>query len=75
VRIDRGRLQELTEIAADLDQYQPFHAAHAELLARAGRDDAALAAYDRAIALSPTEAQVRFLFGRKQALGQKKGRA
>ena len=43
-----------TEALAD---YQPFHAARADLLVRAGRRDEALAAYDRAIELSgnPTE--------------------
>lgn len=44
------------DIAA-LTDYQPFHAARADLLARAGRRDEALVAYDRAIELSgnPTE--------------------
>lgn len=40
-----------------LAEYQPFHAARADLLARVGRRDDAQAAYDRAIELSgnPTE--------------------
>jgi RNA polymerase sigma-70 factor, ECF subfamily len=38
--------------ALDLDRYQPLHAARAELLRRAGDDDAAAAAYTRAIELS-----------------------
>jgi RNA polymerase sigma-70 factor (ECF subfamily) len=43
--------------AEGLTDYQPYHAARADLLARAGRDDEALHAYDRAIELSgnPTE--------------------
>jgi RNA polymerase sigma-70 factor (ECF subfamily) len=51
-------LEALHEIDAEaLSDYQPFHAARADLLARAGRVDEALDAYDRAIELSgnPTE--------------------
>jgi RNA polymerase sigma-70 factor (ECF subfamily) len=36
----------------DLDRYQPFHVAHAELLRRSGDDEAADGAYARAIELS-----------------------
>jgi RNA polymerase sigma-70 factor (ECF subfamily) len=35
-----------------LEQYQPLHAAHAELLSRAGDSAGAARAYERAIALS-----------------------
>jgi RNA polymerase sigma-70 factor (ECF subfamily) len=35
-----------------LERYQPLHAAHAELLSRAGDGDGAARAYERAIALS-----------------------
>jgi RNA polymerase sigma-70 factor (ECF subfamily) len=35
-----------------LERYQPLHAAHAELLRRLGDSDGAVAAYERAIALS-----------------------
>jgi RNA polymerase sigma-70 factor (ECF subfamily) len=44
---------------AALEDYQPYHAARADLLARAGRGDAAVDAYDRAIELTanPTERQ------------------
>jgi RNA polymerase sigma-70 factor (ECF subfamily) len=51
-------LAALAEVDAEpLDAYQPYHAARADLLARAGRTVAAIAAYDRAISLSvnPTE--------------------
>lgn len=44
-----------------LEDYQPYHAARADLLARAGRTGAAVAAYDRAIALSANPAERRFL--------------
>lgn len=46
------------ELLAD---YQPYHAARAGLLARAGRADAARAAYDRAVALTTNPAERHFL--------------
>lgn len=45
----------------DLDRYYPFHAARADLLSRLGRDNEAAAAYERAAALAPTDAEQRFL--------------
>ncbi len=45
----------------DLDGYQPYHAAQADLLARAGRTDEALAAYTRAIELTSNPAEREFL--------------
>ncbi|MGO4741696.1 RNA polymerase, partial [Bosea sp. 2KB_26] len=42
-------LHALESLAPALLAYQPFHAAHAELLSRSGPTDAALAAFDRAI--------------------------
>jgi RNA polymerase sigma-70 factor (ECF subfamily) len=44
----------LAPLLADpaLERYQPLHAAHAELLRRAGDSDGAAAAYEQAIALS-----------------------
>lgn len=47
--------------AEALADYQPYHAARADLLARAGRDDEALRTYDRAIELSDNLAERRFL--------------
>jgi RNA polymerase sigma-70 factor (ECF subfamily) len=47
--------------AAALDDYQPYHAALADLLARAGRTAEAVAAYDRAIELTTNPAERRFL--------------
>jgi RNA polymerase sigma-70 factor (ECF subfamily) len=44
-----------------LVDYQPYHAAHADLLARAGDRNGAVAAYDRAIELSSNPAERHFL--------------
>lgn len=52
-------LEALTRV--DLDGYQPYHAARADLLARAGRTDEALAAYTRAIELTSNQAEREFL--------------
>jgi RNA polymerase sigma-70 factor (ECF subfamily) len=45
----------------DLDNYHPFHAARADLLRRLGRGSEAAAAYQRAAALAPTDAERDFL--------------
>ena len=45
----------------DLDNYHPFHATRADLLRRLGRDSEAAAAYERAAALAPTDAERDFL--------------
>jgi RNA polymerase sigma-70 factor (ECF subfamily) len=45
----------------DLDNYHPFHATRADLLRRLGRTAEAAAAYQRAAALAPTEAERDFL--------------
>ena len=45
----------------DLDGYHPFHAARADLLRRLGRNGEAAAAYERAAALAPTDAEREFL--------------
>ena len=44
-----------------LEDYQPYHAARADLLARAGRRDSSVAAYDRAIELTANLTERRFL--------------
>ncbi len=57
---------------AALKDYQPFHAARADLLARAERTGEALEAYQRAIALARAagrEAEARFLVRRASGLG------
>ncbi|MDE3203946.1 MAG: RNA polymerase sigma factor [Acidobacteriota bacterium] len=45
----------------NLDDYQPYHAARADLLARAGRTDEALATYTRAIELTSNPIERKFL--------------
>jgi len=45
----------------ELDDYQPYHAARAELLERCGRTDEAISAYDRAIELTSNTAEREFL--------------
>ncbi|NKB56304.1 MAG: sigma-70 family RNA polymerase sigma factor [Alphaproteobacteria bacterium] len=51
-----------------LDSYQPFHAAHADILRRADRKPAAANAYRRAIALTTNMAEKRFLEGRLNSM-------
>jgi RNA polymerase sigma-70 factor (ECF subfamily) len=51
----------LVEELEDLDNYYPFHATRADLLGRLGRHGEAAAAYRRAAALAPTEAEREFL--------------
>ena len=50
----------------NLEDYQPYHAALADLLARAGRTDEAIAAYDRAIELTGNSAEREFLNRQRQ---------
>jgi RNA polymerase sigma-70 factor (ECF subfamily) len=45
----------------DLDNYYPFHATRADLLGRLGRNSEAAAAYRRAAAMAPTDAERDFL--------------
>jgi RNA polymerase sigma-70 factor, ECF subfamily len=45
----------------NLDNYHPFHATRADLLRRLGRHREAAAAYDRAAAMAPTDAERDFL--------------
>jgi RNA polymerase sigma-70 factor (ECF subfamily) len=45
----------------DLDNYHPFHATRADLLRRLGRNTEAAAAYERAAAMAPTDAERDFL--------------
>ncbi len=47
--------------ATPLDDYQPYHAARADLLARAGNRAEAVEAYDRAIRLTPNPIERAFL--------------
>jgi RNA polymerase sigma-70 factor, ECF subfamily len=54
--------------AVDLERYQPYHAARAELLRRSGDPAAADAAYERAIALSSNAVERAELERRRAAL-------
>ncbi len=60
----------LAELERDgaLAYYQPFHAAHADTLRRAGRKSAAARAYRQALALTRNAAERRFLEGRLEDL-------
>jgi predicted RNA polymerase sigma factor len=63
-------LATLNDLRKPLADFQPFHAAHAALLAQAGQTDAARSAYATAIALSSNESDRRFLAGRAALLSQ-----
>jgi RNA polymerase sigma-70 factor (ECF subfamily) len=52
----------------DLDRYQPYHAARADLLRRLERRDEALEAYDVASSLTTNAAERRFLEARRRSL-------
>jgi RNA polymerase sigma factor (sigma-70 family) len=52
-----------------LSDYQPYHAAHAELLAKNGHTQRAVKAYTRAIADAPTQSEALFLTKRLTRLG------
>jgi RNA polymerase sigma-70 factor, ECF subfamily len=54
-------LRALDKVAGDLPDYQPCHAARADILARAGMKDDAGVAYVQAIKLSQSEAEKAFL--------------
>ncbi len=61
-------LAALAALAEPLADYQPYHAACAEYLARLGRTSAALTAYTRAIALAASPADAAFLTRRRNLL-------
>lgn len=58
----------LQSIAKDMAEYQPFFAAIAEVYVTLGFKHNAVAAYEKAIALTEVEAEKDFLLGRKRAL-------
>ena len=64
----------LADLAAQdterLADYQPYHAARADLLVRAGHRDEAVEAYDRAIELTTNPAELAFLTGQRNAAEQ-----
>lgn len=61
-------LAQLGELANVLHGYQPFHAAHADLLARAGKSVESFAAFGRAIDLAISSADAAFLTKRRDKL-------
>ena len=62
-------LEELGAVDTEpLRDHQPYHASRADLLARAGRTDEALAAFDRAIELPTNRVERSFLAGRRAEL-------
>ncbi len=68
-------LREIEPLLPTLADYQPFHAARAELLARIGRSADSLAAFDRAIALAPNAADAAFLGKRRANVAKTKAGA
>jgi RNA polymerase sigma-70 factor (ECF subfamily) len=66
----QAALEQMRPMSADrqLADYQPYWAAHPELLARSGASDEAKQAYDIAIGLERDAAARRFLRRRKSAL-------
>lgn len=68
----RGPIEGLDALAgidpASLENYQPYHAARADLLARAGHREEAAAAYDRAIDLTTNTIERDFLVRQRAAL-------
>lgn len=61
-------LAELDALAEDLKDYQPFHAAKAEFLARDGQTDASSRAFGEAIRLASSPSDIAYLEKRKRAL-------
>jgi RNA polymerase sigma-70 factor (ECF subfamily) len=65
----RGPAEALAEVELlDLDGYVPFHAVRADLLRRVGRTAEAAAEYDRAVSLSPSDPERRYLSSRRTSL-------
>jgi RNA polymerase sigma factor (sigma-70 family) len=60
---------ELDALAEELKDYQPFHAAKAELMARNGRTSEARSAYGKAITLAQSKADAAFLKAKLDGLG------
>ena len=60
-------LRDLAPLAEDLDKYQPFHAARAEMFRKAGAFADADTAYERAIALCDNQSAAAFLTAKRLA--------
>jgi len=63
----------LDNIADDLNGYHLLHATRAVVLERLGRLEEAAEEYDRAVDLAPTQAEVRFLSGRRAQINKAGG--
>lgn len=61
-------LEEIDRISLELQSYQPFHAARADILRRNGNLAEACQAYDKAIDLSKNQAEQNFLKQKRAAL-------
>jgi len=61
-------LRMLEALQSDLDRYQPFHAARADMLMRLGRNGAAKMAFDRAISLTSISSERHWLQSRHDAI-------
>lgn len=66
-------LASIDEVA--LEAYQPYHAARADLLMRVGDHDGAIAAYDRALALTSNRAERRFLAAQRDIAADRRSSA
>jgi RNA polymerase sigma factor (sigma-70 family) len=60
-------LNEIAALAESLGDYQPFYAAKADLLAKAGNRQAAISSYDKAISMANNSADAAFLKRRRDA--------
>ncbi|HNB53246.1 MAG TPA: hypothetical protein PK530_14950, partial [Anaerolineales bacterium] len=58
----------LDALEDDLQEYVPFHATRADLLARLGRVDAARGAFERALVLSQNEIERKFFARRLEEI-------
>ncbi|MFD0916362.1 RNA polymerase sigma factor [Pseudahrensia aquimaris] len=61
-------LQLLDELETQLKTYQPFHAAKADILSRAGKTSEAIRSYEKAIALATNDRDAAFLRSKCDAL-------
>ncbi len=69
-------LECLLELRGPLEDYQPYHAARADILMRVGQVGEARAAYEQALQLTQIESERVWLLERQKSLGTKKrGRA
>ena len=66
-------MREMSGLEEALAAYQPYHAARAELLARAGDRTGAVAAYDRALSLTRVRSERAFLTARRAMAAADRG--